>query len=454
LAAKARLDDSATVQPGDLVSKKYRLRQRLAEGGMGEVWAARHVRTDRDVAVKVLLKSLASNPEALARFVQEARATGRLDHPSLVQVFDAGLTADGRPYLVMELLDGESLEARLHRQRRLSELSTCVILSQVADAVAMAHGAGIVHRDLTSANVFLATSVQGGEPTPKILDFGISKVLRRRGEGWVRTEDGALLGSPAFMSPEQAEGAECADERTDVWSLGVLLYLCICGRTPFCARNHNTLMLAVMTKPHSPLLRWVPRADTELNDLAEACLIKDRDHRLAAAAEFAERLRAVGRRLAQSHDELHFAPRRRMTDRFPSERTASSAARRARVRMVSRRCRTGAVRGSRLPGRSWSRGALAAAAGLSGTAVGLIVGVCMATPSSPPASARELMGPAATASGSAVARAKRLEFAVRRTAAEAKGRPPADAGELDLARAVARGLGLGQRKRRRPRGRR
>jgi len=436
------------------VSKKYRLRQRLAEGGMGEVWAARHVRTDRDVAVKVLLKSLASNPEALSRFVQEARATGRLDHPSLVQVFDAGLTADGRPYLVMELLDGESLEARLHRERQLSDLATCVILSEVADAVAVAHRAGIVHRDLTSANVFLATPAHGGEPTPKILDFGISKVLRHRGNGWVRTEDGALLGSPAFMSPEQAEGAECADERTDVWSLGVLLYLCVCGRTPFRARNHNTLMLAVMTKPHSPLLRWEPRADAELNDLAEACLIKDREYRLATAAEFAERLRAVGSRLAQSRELAHFVPRRRMTDRFPAERITAGAAWRARPPVASRRTRTGALRGSWLSGRRWSRGALAAAAGLSGTAVGLIVGVSMAAPAGPPASARALMGPAATATGSAVARASRLELASRRTAAELRSRPSADDGELDLARAVARGLGLSQRRRRWSRGRR
>ncbi len=436
------------------MSKKYRLRQRLAEGGMGEVWSARHVRTDRDVAVKVLLKSLASNTEALSRFVQEARATGRLDHPSLVRVFDAGLTADGRPYLVMELLDGESLEARLHRERRLSELATCDILSQVADAVAMAHGEGIVHRDLSSANVFLAAPALGGEPTPKILDFGISKVLRQRGDGWVRTEDGALLGSPAFMSPEQAEGAECADERTDVWSLGVLLYLCICGRTPFRARNHNTLMLAVMTKPHSPLRRWVPRADAELNDLAEACLIKDRDHRLATAAEFAERLRAVGRRLAQSREESHFVPRRRMTDRFPSERIATGSARRARLRVASRRPSTGVARGSWLPGHSWSRGALAAAAGLSGTAVGLIVGVSMASPANPSASAKALMRPAATVTGSAVARVNRLELAARRAAAAARSRPSVDEGELDLARAVARGLGLSQRKRRRSRGRR
>jgi eukaryotic-like serine/threonine-protein kinase len=149
------------VRTAELVSRKYRLLGLLAEGGMGEVWAARNERTNREVAVKFLLADLARNPEAMHRFVREAKATGQLRHPNIVSALDAGMH-EGRPYLVLELLDGESLEQRLSREKRLDPVLSCVIGAQIGRALAHAHKVGIVHRDLSLANVFLTHGAPDG----------------------------------------------------------------------------------------------------------------------------------------------------------------------------------------------------------------------------------------------------------------------------------------------------
>ena len=304
------------MHPGGVLSRKYLLKRRIAEGGMGEVWLARNERTQGDCAIKVLLPGLSRNSEALQRFVREARATGQLKHPGIIQVFDAGKTGDGRPYLVMELLAGESLAERLVRETLLAPGEACVLLSQVARALEHAHRMGVVHRDLSTSNVFLVRSPEGGAPVPKILDFGVSKILDGGGGC---TLNGALLGSPAYMSPEQAEGADGVDARTDVWSLGVLLYQCLSGRLPFDGRNHNSTMLAVITRPHAPLVEWAPELDPELCALVEGCLIKDRDDRIQTATEVAETLERIGRRLLRTGARPRFTPRRRLADRLPPE---------------------------------------------------------------------------------------------------------------------------------------
>ncbi len=304
------------MQPGHVLSRKYLLKRRIAAGGMGEVWLARNERTRGDCAIKVLLPGLARNSEALQRFVREARATGQLKHPGIVQVFDAGKTGDGRPYLVMELLSGESLAERLVRETLLAPGETCVLMSQIARAVEYAHRMGVVHRDLSTSNVFLVRPPEGGPPVPKIVDFGVSK-LADTASGC--TLNGALLGSPAYMSPEQAEGAEGVDARTDVWSLGVLLYQCLSGRLPFEGRNHNSTMLAVITRAHPPLVEWAPELDPELCALVEGCLIKNRDDRVQTASEVGEALERIGRRLLRSAAPFRFTPRRRLADRLPPE---------------------------------------------------------------------------------------------------------------------------------------
>ncbi len=330
------------VQSGDVLSRKYLLQRRIAEGGMGEVWLARNQRTAGDCAIKVLLPGLARNSEALLRFVREARATGQLEHPGIIKVFDAGKTGDGRPYLVMELLAGESLGERLAREGRLPPGEACVLMSQVARAAQYAHGRGVVHRDLSSSNVFLVRASEGGAPVPKIVDFGVSK-LADVNSGC--TLNGALLGSPSYMSPEQAEGADSVDSRTDVWSLGVLLYQCLSGGLPFDGRNQNATMLGVISRPHQPLRERAPELDAELCALVEGCLIKDRDERIQTAAEVADTLERAGRRLLRSGSESRFAPRRRLTDRLPPEANgpAEPAPRRREVSALWLALGTGAV---------------------------------------------------------------------------------------------------------------
>jgi tRNA A-37 threonylcarbamoyl transferase component Bud32 len=303
------------VKPGDLVSKKYRLLRRLAEGGMGEIWSARNERTNRDFAIKFLLSALARHPEALQRFVREAKATGQLRHPNIVGVLDAGMH-ERRPYLVMELLTGESLDECLVRTRKLRPLYACVVIAQVARAVAYAHSHKLIHRDLSCANVFLTQTDEGLPPVVKVLDFGVSKVLSTELPAPVCTRDGTVLGSPAYMSPEQACGAEGVDQRTDVWSLGVLLYQCLTGRMPFAAANYNALMFAIASTPHEPLANVLPDADQELLELVEACLVKDREHRLESAQAVFDRLECIAHRLAQRSTCSGYIGGRRATDRL------------------------------------------------------------------------------------------------------------------------------------------
>jgi serine/threonine-protein kinase len=303
------------VKSGDLVSRKYRLLKPLAEGGMGEVWSARNERTNRDFAIKFLLPALARHPEALQRFVREAKATGQLRHPNIVSVLDAGMH-ERRPYLVMELLTGESLDECLGRVGKLRPLHACVVIAQVARAVAHAHERKVVHRDLSSANVFLNQAEEHQPPIVKVLDFGVSKVLSPEKSTRIRTGDGAVLGSPAYMSPEQACGAEGVDERTDVWALGVLLYQCMAGRTPFSAPNYNALMFSIANTPHEPLSNLSPQFDSEIVELVEACLVKDREHRMESAQAVFDRLERVALRLSQRSPATGYVAGRRATDRL------------------------------------------------------------------------------------------------------------------------------------------
>lgn len=303
------------VKEDQWVSGKYRLLRRLGVGGMAEVWSARNELTNRDFAIKFLLPALARRDDAVERFVREARATGQLRHPNLVSVFDAGRTRDGRPYLVMELLSGESLEERLDRVKRLSQATTCMLMSQVASALHAAHGAGVVHRDLSSANVFLVTSEETGEETTKILDFGVSKFMGPVLDERVRTEGGAVLGSPAYMSPEQAQGADSVDSRTDLWALGVLMYECLCGERPFVGSNYNALIYKIINSPHRSLRERAMDIHPELADLIDSCLVKDPSAREYSARSIAERLEQLAYVLSAG-TSTPITPRRRATDRL------------------------------------------------------------------------------------------------------------------------------------------
>lgn len=314
----------AIVQPGDVIAERYRLLRLLDVGGMGEVWAAKNELTQKSFAIKFLLPELAERPDALERFIREAETAGSLNHRAIVDVFDVAQAEDGRAFIVMELLSGESLETRIERGGPLNSLETATALSQVADGLDAAHRAGIVHRDLSSANIFLARNPDGGAPIAKILDFGVSKTLGPARHDRTQTGNGAVLGCPEFMSPEQARGAEAVDARTDVWSLGIVLYQCLAGTAPFRAQNYNALMVAILTRPHRPLLEVAPSVDRELAEVVEGCLAKERDTRIQTASEVRERLSAIVRRLAGSA-AVPTSPQRRATDRLPRSRSEQKA---------------------------------------------------------------------------------------------------------------------------------
>lgn len=221
-------------QPGLIVAGKYRLEYPLAGGGMGAVWRARHASLDVAVAVKFMAPALATVRGSRARFEREAKAAARLKSPYVVQVLDYGVDR-GLPYIVMELLDGEDLHARLERLGRMALAELSAIALPLTRALGVAHDAGIVHRDLKPRNIFLARA--GDEEIVKILDFGIAK--REPVEGVEvdnHTASGTLLGSPNHMSPEQARGGS-VDHRSDLWSLAVVLYRALTGVQPFAGRT-------------------------------------------------------------------------------------------------------------------------------------------------------------------------------------------------------------------------
>ncbi len=217
------------LEPGAVIAERYRLVEPLAAGGMGTVWRARHLELDVDVALKLVSAELPRTASAEKRFRREARAAARLRGPHIVQVFDYG-THDGHPYLAMELLDGEDLATRLAYRGAVDPAFCLRVLEGVSKALTAAHGAGIVHRDLKPANIFLEKV--GGEEVVKVLDFGIAKDLRQAPEGGDRTTANGIVGSPAYMSPEQVWG-DAVSTDADTWAMAVVAYECLSGENPF-----------------------------------------------------------------------------------------------------------------------------------------------------------------------------------------------------------------------------
>jgi serine/threonine-protein kinase len=280
------------VQAGDLISGKYRLQRMLGAGSMGSVWAARNELTNRDFAVKFLLPQLAKNEEALNRFFLEARACGQIRHPAIVDVYDMGRAENGSPYLVMELLEGEGFDQRLMRQSCMRAVDVCRHLSIVARGLEEAHTRGLIHRDLKPGNIFFAIDSKG-EVVPKVLDFGISKEITEEQFEVIKTSTGTVLGSPAYMSPEQARGELDIDARTDVWALGVIIYEAVSGELPFDANNYNALMICIISEPHRPLGIVHPEVPPELATLVDRALAKDRNQRIRSAGELADELERI-----------------------------------------------------------------------------------------------------------------------------------------------------------------
>ncbi|MBI4701237.1 MAG: serine/threonine protein kinase, partial [Deltaproteobacteria bacterium] len=218
-------------KPGTMVTPKVRLARPLGAGGMGSVWVADHLALEVEVAVKLIsAEALQRDPGLAERFKREAAVAAKIKSPHVVQMHDHGLTDDGTPYIVMELLAGESLRERLERCERLSPRETGLMLAQVAEVLSTAHAMGVVHRDLKPDNVFLVCS--GYEIFVKVLDFGIAK-HQGPAAGRPLTRTDAVMGTPEYMSPEQLLSAKAVDHRADLWALGVVVYEALTGWRPF-----------------------------------------------------------------------------------------------------------------------------------------------------------------------------------------------------------------------------
>ncbi len=275
-----------------MIAGKYRLERELASGGMGAVWVARHLQLDELVAVKFMSATLPELADARARFAREARAAARLRSPHVVQVLDHGVDGD-LPYIVMELLDGEHLGDRLKRERRLTLRDAAVIGGQVGKALGRAHRAGIVHRDLKPANVFLARL--DDEEIVKILDFGIAKTLPAPGAGGAVEVTGGdlLMGSPQYMSPEQARGSRGVDQRADLWSLGAILFRAVTGVPAFEGASAVDVIVQICTGAIPLASRTAPELSTDVDAFFLRALARDPARRFQSAREMTEAFAAL-----------------------------------------------------------------------------------------------------------------------------------------------------------------
>jgi hypothetical protein len=264
---------------------RYRLKQRIGAGGMGEVWAAHHHALRRDVAVKILKPETRGDPGAIARFEREVRATAELVHPHTVRVFDYGITEDGLWYYAMELLDGHDLHQIVEREGPMEPARAARLVWQAAKALAEAHARGIVHRDMKPENLFVTSVGVEGEFI-KVLDFGLAKLARREmqpaltGEGWA-------VGTPKWASPEVVTGNE-ADPRSDVYGLGTVLYFLLAGTPPFDYPDLAKILMAhVNEAPIPPSVRTGRAIPAPIESIVLRCMAKDPARRFASAAELA-----------------------------------------------------------------------------------------------------------------------------------------------------------------------
>jgi serine/threonine-protein kinase len=264
----------------------YEVVEQIGEGGMGAVYMARHPFIDRKVAVKVLRATLANDPSVVQRFFNEAKAANAIRHPNIIDILDVGLLPDGRtPYLIMELLEGENVSQRLKRGVLTADEAISIAV-QTTSAVTAAHAQGIIHRDLKPENLFLARDPRTGKEEVKVLDFGIAKLRGPISGDGVRTQTGALMGTPPYMSPEQCRGiSDEVDQRTDVYALGIILYEMLCGAPPFVGEGFGDVLVQHLTRPPEPPRMRNPAIPPALERVILRALAKTAAERYASMAD-------------------------------------------------------------------------------------------------------------------------------------------------------------------------
>lgn len=276
---------------GTVVAEKYRVDGLLGQGGMGAVFQATNLAIGKRVALKFLTRDAARDVGAAERFQREALAAGLAESAHIVQIFDSGISSEGLPFLVMELLSGEDLRACLRRERRLPAARAVHIVAQVLRALSRAHAAGIVHRDLKPDNVFLCAR-DDDTVFVKLVDFGISKLAASSTLDTL-TRRGTVLGTAHYMSPEQAQAFEDIDGRTDLFSVGAILYECLAGRPPQTGTTYEAVLIALCTKDAEDIRVHASEVSAALRDVIHKALARERAERFTTAAEFLTALQAA-----------------------------------------------------------------------------------------------------------------------------------------------------------------
>ncbi|MBM4359780.1 MAG: serine/threonine protein kinase [Deltaproteobacteria bacterium] len=272
------------LKEGAVIAERFRLLRLLGKGGMGDVWAAQHISLDITCAVKFIHAEAAEKPEVRERFEREAKAAAALKSPNVVQIIDYGIQ-ENVPYLAMEMLEGEPLSARIRRRGRLEPIETCRIVGGIGKALTKAHAAGIVHRDLKPENVFLVPDEDG--EIAKVLDFGVAKNTNQLDSN---TRTGALLGTPYFMSPEQAQGIKAVDARADLWSLAVVAFRCITGELPFKSDALGDLLIRIVTQPPPVPSHVCPGLPESFDRWWHRASQREPEHRYQTAKELCDAL--------------------------------------------------------------------------------------------------------------------------------------------------------------------
>jgi serine/threonine protein kinase len=280
----------APVRPGDILLGKYQVEHVLGQGGMGVVVAAKHLELGELYAIKFLLPDAVKSQVAVSRFVREARAAARLHSSHVARVHDVGRLESGMPYMVMEHLVGRDLAQLLKRRGALPEVEAAALLLEACEAITEAHTLGIIHRDIKPSNLFLAQR-RTGAPCLKVLDFGISKQLDAQAAD--QTKTGTMMGSLLYMSPEQMSDAKTADARSDIWSLGVVLYELTTGKVPFTGETVPNLIFEVLTSEPAPPSQVRPGLSAKLDEVVLRCLRKKPEQRYARVEELAAAMRAI-----------------------------------------------------------------------------------------------------------------------------------------------------------------
>ena len=273
------------LQPGEIIDGKYRIVRLLGQGGMGGVYEGENTRIHRKVAIKVLHAGVAAKADVVQRFEREAQAAGRIGSEHIVEVLDLGNLPSGERFMVMEFLEGESLGERIKKRKRLPVQEVGPITHQLLQGLAAAHQAGIIHRDLKPDNVFLLATRGGQRDFVKILDFGVSKFSALDADSMSMTKTGAVMGTPYYMSPEQARGSKI-DQRSDLYSVGVVMYQAVTGRVPFAAETFNELVFKIALESPDPAELVVPNLDPGVATIIARAMIRDVNLRFQSAQEF------------------------------------------------------------------------------------------------------------------------------------------------------------------------